>query len=115
MRTPLLSVAILVLPVSARSQTSNYPIGSTVANFITLDTEGHFHTLYDYTAQGRTVFLDFFLLHESGHNVSEGKTRITCQVRYFDMNDPTAIAHDWRGGWQEGGDFTKVHPDKVIQ
>lgn len=60
MRTPLLSVAILVLPVSARSQTSNYPIGSTVANFITLDTEGHFHTLYDYTAQGRTVFLDFF-------------------------------------------------------
>ena len=67
------------------------------------------------TEIGDVVFLDFFLLHESGHNVSEGKTRITCQVRYFDMNDPTAIAHDWRGGWQEGGDFTKVHPDKVIQ
>jgi hypothetical protein len=66
------------------------------------------------TEIGDVVFLDFFLLHESGHNVSGDKSRITCQVRYFDMNDATAIAHDWKGGWQEGGDFTKLHPDKVV-
>lgn len=71
------------------------------------------HVAYE-TEIGDVVFLDFFLLHESGHNVSAEKSRITCQVRYFDMTDATAIAHDWKGGWQEGGDFTKLHPDKVI-
>ena len=66
------------------------------------------------TEIGDVVFLSFFLLHESGKNVSPVKSRITCQVRYFDMNDETAIRHDWKGGWQEGGDFTKLHPDKVV-
>jgi len=66
------------------------------------------------TGLGDVVFMDFLLLHESGHNRSHTNSRITCQVRYFDVNEPTAIAHSWKGGWQEGGDFTQVHPDKVI-
>jgi len=66
------------------------------------------------TEIGDVVFLSFFLLHESGKNVSPVKSRVTCQVRYFDVNDETAIRHDWKGGWQEGGDFTKLHPDKVV-
>jgi hypothetical protein len=66
------------------------------------------------TGIGDVVFLDFMLLHESGLNRSGTRSRITCQVRYFDVNEPTAIAHSWKGGWQEGGDFTALHPDKVI-
>jgi ectoine hydroxylase-related dioxygenase (phytanoyl-CoA dioxygenase family) len=66
------------------------------------------------TEIGDVVFLSFLLLHESGKNVSQTNSRITCQVRYFDMNDETAIRHDWKGGWQEGGDFTKLHPEKVL-
>lgn len=42
------------------AQTTTYPIGATVANFTTLDTDGQFHTLYDLTAAGKTVMLDFF-------------------------------------------------------
>ena len=66
------------------------------------------------TGIGDVVFLDFMLLHESGLNRSRSRSRITCQVRYFDVDEPTAIAHSWKGGWQEGGDFTQLHPDKVI-
>jgi hypothetical protein len=66
------------------------------------------------TGIGDVVFLDFMLLHESGRNRSGTRSRITCQVRYFDVTEPTAVAHSWKGGHQEGGDFTKLHPDKVI-
>jgi ectoine hydroxylase-related dioxygenase (phytanoyl-CoA dioxygenase family) len=66
------------------------------------------------TGIGDVVFLDFLLLHESGWNRSGSASRITCQVRYFDVDHPTAIAHSWKGGWQEGGDFTQLHPDKVL-
>jgi ectoine hydroxylase-related dioxygenase (phytanoyl-CoA dioxygenase family) len=67
------------------------------------------------TEPGDVVFLDFLLLHCSGFNRSErGHSRITGQVRYFDMDHPTAIRNAWRGGWQDGGDFTQFHPDKVV-
>ncbi len=66
------------------------------------------------TKIGDVLFLHFLTVHESGLNRSNGRTRITCQVRYFDMAEPNAVANDWVGGWQEGGDFTKVHPDKVL-
>jgi hypothetical protein len=66
------------------------------------------------TGIGDVVFLDFLLLHESGWNKSRTASRITCQVRYFDVDEPTGVAHSWKGGWQEGGDFTQLHPDKVI-
>jgi hypothetical protein len=66
------------------------------------------------TGIGDVVFLHFLVVHQSGWNRSEGRSRITCQVRYFDMAAPDALANDWIGGWQDGGDFTKVHPDKVL-
>jgi hypothetical protein len=66
------------------------------------------------TEPGDVLFLDFFTLHQSGYNRDSFRSRITCQVRYFDMLDESAIAHDWVGGWQEGGDFRALHPDKVI-
>ncbi|MBK7859039.1 MAG: phytanoyl-CoA dioxygenase family protein [Archangiaceae bacterium] len=61
------------------------------------------------------VFLDFMTLHQSGWNRSPGRSRVTAQVRFFDMTHPTAVANDWVGGWQDGGDFTRVHPDKVLR
>lgn len=68
------------------------------------------------TAPGDVVLLDFLLLHRSGWNRSPaGHSRITCQVRYFDMTEEVGVRHGWVGGWQDGGDFTKLHPEKVIQ
>jgi hypothetical protein len=66
------------------------------------------------TEPGDVLFLDFMTIHESGYNRSPGRSRITGQVRYFDMMEETAVRHGWKGGWQEGGDFTKLHPDKVV-
>ncbi|MBK8581601.1 MAG: redoxin domain-containing protein [Flavobacteriales bacterium] len=42
------------------AQTSNYANGSTVADFTVTDIEGHTHSLYDITSQGKYVVLDFF-------------------------------------------------------
>lgn len=44
----------------ASGQASNYPNGSTVADFTVTDTQGQTHNLYTYTAQGKYVILDFF-------------------------------------------------------
>ncbi|MBL8958107.1 MAG: phytanoyl-CoA dioxygenase family protein [Myxococcaceae bacterium] len=60
------------------------------------------------------VFIDFMTLHQSGWNKSDGLSRVTAQVRFFDMTEPTGVGNDWVGGWQDGGDFTKAHPDKVL-
>lgn len=60
------------------------------------------------------VFIDFMTLHQSGFNTSAARSRVTAQVRFFDMTEPTGVANDWVGGWQDGGDFTKAHPDKVL-
>lgn len=53
-------ILAIMTAVTGTAQTNAYPIGSTVENFITLDTDGNFHTLYDLTAAGKTVVLDFF-------------------------------------------------------
>jgi ectoine hydroxylase-related dioxygenase (phytanoyl-CoA dioxygenase family) len=66
------------------------------------------------TGSGDVVFIDFMTLHQSGFNRSASRSRVTCQVRFFDMAEPVAISHDWVGGWQEGGDFTRLHPEKVL-
>lgn len=59
------------------------------------------------------VFLDFMTLHASGFNRSL-RSRVTAQLRFFDMGEESAIANDWVGGWQEGGDFTRAWPGKVL-
>jgi hypothetical protein len=63
---------------------------------------------------GDVVFLDFMTLHASGFNRSD-RTRVSCQVRYVDLTHPIAVEHAWKGGMHEGGDFTAMHPDKVIR
>ena len=60
-RHPLLWV-LFVLPHSLCAQSYNYPNGSTVADFTVTDIEGDVHNLYDLTAQGKYVLLDFFTL-----------------------------------------------------
>jgi hypothetical protein len=66
------------------------------------------------TEPGDVVFLDFMLLHRSGFNRSaEGRSRLTCQVRYFDMTEPTGVKHGWVGGWQDGRNFAEFHPELV--
>jgi len=66
------------------------------------------------TEVGDVVFLDFLTVHQSGHNRDPLRSRVTCQARYFDMLEKEAVDHGWTGGWQEGGDFRKRHPEKVV-
>lgn len=66
------------------------------------------------TEVGDVLFLHFLTVHQSGFNRSEQCSRITCQARYFDMAAAGAVERNWMGGWQDGGDFTKAHPDKVL-
>lgn len=42
------------------AQVNTYNVGDTVNNFTVIDTHGVEHTLYDITATGKYVFLDFF-------------------------------------------------------
>lgn len=42
------------------AQVSNYQVGDVVDNFTVTDTHGVEHTLYDITATGKYVFIDFF-------------------------------------------------------
>lgn len=63
---------------------------------------------------GDVLFLDFFTLHQSGTNRDPVRARVSCQVRYFDMLHPSAVEQRWVGGWQDGGDFRKLHPEKVL-
>lgn len=44
----------------ASAQVQNYDVGDVVDNFTVTDTHGVEHTLYDITASGKYVFLDFF-------------------------------------------------------
>jgi len=66
------------------------------------------------TRPGDVVFIDFRTLHQSGVNRSSDRSRVTCQARYFDMADPTSVRHGWVGGWQDGHDFTRLHPELCI-
>ncbi len=67
------------------------------------------------TQPGDVVFVDFLLLHRSGFNRSAaGRSRLTCQVRYFDMSEATSVQHGWVGGWQDGGNFAALHPELVV-
>jgi len=45
---------------ASMAQTNNYQVGDIVNDFTVTDTEGVIHNLYDITASGKYVFLDFF-------------------------------------------------------
>ena len=60
MKKPILILTFLATSLFASAQANSYPNGSTVANFTVTDINGVSHSLYDYTAQGKYVVLDFF-------------------------------------------------------
>lgn len=61
MRKKLLGfIALTTISGGLFAQVSGYSIGEVVDNFTVTDTEGNTHTLYDITASGKHVYLDFF-------------------------------------------------------
>lgn len=54
-----LGLTSLLLSFSS-AQVNGYSVGDVVDNFTVTDTHGNTHTLYDITASGKYVFLDFF-------------------------------------------------------
>lgn len=62
------------------------------------------------TVPGDLVLMDFLLLHASGHNRSS-RSRWSMQWRYFNFNEPTGVAHGWKGSYAAGMDFRTVHPE----
>ena len=59
---------------------------------------------------GDLIVMDFKTLHCSSPNRSR-RTRWAMISRYFDFMEPTGIAHNWKGGLQEGNSFEKLHPE----
>ena len=51
---------VLLLGTSAMAQTNNYNVGDLVDDFTVIDTAGNEWSLYDLTAQGKYVYMDFF-------------------------------------------------------
>ncbi len=62
------------------------------------------------TEPGDLVIIDFLVLHASGLNRSQ-RSRWSMQFRYFNFNEPTGLAHGWKGSYAAGMDFKKVHPE----
>lgn len=61
MKKSLFTLAALIATTNlATAQASNYPAGSTVADFTVTDTDGNVINLYSITASGKYVMLDFF-------------------------------------------------------
>jgi cytochrome oxidase Cu insertion factor (SCO1/SenC/PrrC family) len=60
MKKALLLPFLLLAGPTLWAQASNYPNGSTVANFTVTDLDGNTISLYDLTSQGKYVMLDFF-------------------------------------------------------
>jgi len=62
------------------------------------------------TSPGDLVVVDFLTLHASGLNRSD-RSRWSLQFRYFNFNDPTGLAHGWKGSFAAGLDFRQIHPE----
>jgi len=62
------------------------------------------------TSPGDLVLIDFLTLHASGFNESK-RSRWSMQFRYFNFNEPTGLAHGWKGSFAAGVDFRQVHPE----
>ncbi|HQW07344.1 MAG TPA: T9SS type A sorting domain-containing protein [Flavobacteriales bacterium] len=112
----------LALPLGLTAQTSNYPIGSTVADFTITDTHGETYNLYALTAAGKHVILDFFFygcgpcqinapaysqLHET-YGCNDGD--LIC-ISVNNGDDTDAIAEQF--GVDFGGNYS--HPPTIGQ
>ena len=62
------------------------------------------------TSPGDLVIIDFLTLHASGFNRSD-RSRWSLQFRYFNFDDPTGLAHGWKGSFAAGVDFKQIHPE----
>jgi hypothetical protein len=62
------------------------------------------------TSPGDLIVIDFLTLHASGFNRSD-RSRWSLQFRYFNFNEPTGLAHGWKGSFAAGVDFTRIHPE----
>lgn len=60
MRRTLLTCVLALTGATLLAQATNYPDGSTVDDFTVTDIEGNTYSLYEITAQGKYVVLDFF-------------------------------------------------------
>ena len=60
MKKITLLVLTVLVSMSINAQTNNYQVGDIVNDFTVTDTDGVVHNLYDITASGKYVFLDFF-------------------------------------------------------
>lgn len=63
--------------------------------------------------RGDLLILDFKTIHRSGFNFSK-KIRWTMQMRYFNFNEPWAMAKGWPSGLSQGNTISQVCPDLLI-
>ena len=55
-----ISFTLFLFSFIAQAQFNNYDNGDTVADFTVTDVNGETHNLYEYTSQGKYVYMDFF-------------------------------------------------------
>lgn len=60
MKKTILTAFVALLSVTMFAQVQNYAIGDTVDDFTVTDTDGNEWSLYELTAQGKYVYIDFF-------------------------------------------------------
>lgn len=85
---------------------------------ITLENEeekiGSYKTIAPLTEPGDLIILDYMMIHRSGYNTSN-RSRWSMQVRYFNFQEPSGIAHGWKGGTTAGVPINDVHPGLLIE
>lgn len=62
MKQFLFSLLFVGFGLTSFAQVGNYNVGDTVDNFTVVDTKGVEHSLYDITASGKYIFIDFFFV-----------------------------------------------------
>lgn len=71
---------------------------------------GKYDRIAPLTRPGDLVVVDFLTLHASGFNRSS-RARWSMQFRYFNFDEPTGLAHGWKGSFAAGVDFRTIHPE----
>jgi hypothetical protein len=74
---------------------------------------GRYERIAPLTSPGDLIVIDFLTLHASGLNNSQ-RSRWSLQFRYFNFDDPTGLAHGWKGSFAAGVDFKIVHPELCV-
>jgi hypothetical protein len=70
MKQILLILALMTTFFVGSSQIQNYAVGETVDNFTVTDINGISHNLYNYTATGKHVFINFFIVASTPSQVT---------------------------------------------